>query len=81
VTVKYAIAGGATNPAAAGTDYTAIALTTLTFSPGQVSKTVAVQVRGDLVKEPNETYFVNLSGAVNASIADAQGLGTIVNDD
>jgi uncharacterized delta-60 repeat protein len=81
VTVKYATANGTTNPATAGTDYTAVALTTLTFLPGQTSKTVTVQAKGDLMKELNETFFVNLSGAVNASIADAQGLGTIVNDD
>jgi hypothetical protein len=33
------------------------------------------------VKEANETFFVNLSAAVNATITDAQGLGTITNDD
>ena len=81
VTVKYATANGTSNPAAAGTDYTAVALTTLTFLPGQTSKSVVVQAKGDLVKEANETFFVNLSGATNATIADAQGLGTIVNDD
>lgn len=81
VSVKYATANGATNPATAGTDYTALALTTLTFTPGQVSKTVSVQVKGELLKELNETFFVNLSGALNASISDPQGLGTILNDD
>ncbi len=81
VSVKYATANGTTNPATAGTDYTAVALTTLTFLPGQTSKTVTVQARGDLLKELNETFFVNLSAPVNASIADAQGLGTILNDD
>jgi hypothetical protein len=81
VTVRYATANGTTNPATAGTDYTAVALTTLTFLPGQTSKTVTVQAKGDLVKEANETFFVNLSAAVNATIADAQGLGTIINDD
>lgn len=81
VTFKYATANGASNPAAAGADYTAVALTTLTFLPGQTSKSVLVQAKGDLVKEANETFFVNLSGATNATIADAQGLGTIVNDD
>ena len=81
VTVKYATANGTTNPAVAGTDYTAVALTTLTFLPGQTSKTVTVQARGDLIKEANETFFVNLSAPTNAAIADAQGLGTILNDD
>ncbi len=78
VTVKYATGGGT---AAAGTDYTALALTTLTFAPGQTSRAVAVQVKGDLATEPNETFFLNLSGATNATIADSQGLGTILNND
>ncbi len=34
---------------------------------------------GDLAQEPDETFFVNLSGATNATIADAQGTGTIQN--
>jgi hypothetical protein len=33
------------------------------------------------VDEPNETFVVNLSGAVNATIADAQGTGTITDND
>ena len=78
VTVKYATANGtATAPA----DYTAIALTTLTFSPGQTSKTVTVAVKGDALDEANETFAVNLSAAVNATIADGQGIGTITDDD
>ena len=38
-------------------------------------------VVGDLAVEPTETFFVNLSAPVNATIADAQAVGTIVNDD
>ncbi|HKQ50764.1 MAG TPA: Calx-beta domain-containing protein [Pyrinomonadaceae bacterium] len=78
VSVQYATANG---KATAGSDYTALALTTLTFTPGQTSRTVAVQVKGDTVQEANETFFLNLSGAVNAVLGDAQGLGTINNDD
>jgi hypothetical protein len=33
------------------------------------------------VVEPNETFFVNLTNAVGATIFDSQGIGTIVNDD
>jgi hypothetical protein len=78
VTVKYATGGGT---AAAGADYTALPLTTLTFSPGQYTKTIVVPVKGDLAKEANETFFVNLSAATGATIGDGQGLGTILNDD
>ncbi len=78
VTVKYQTANGtATAPA----DYTAKALTTLSFSAGQTTKTFTVLVKGELVVEPNETLFVNLSSPVNATISDSQGQGTILNDD
>jgi len=77
VTVAYATANGT---ATAGSDYTA-ASGTLTFPAGDVSETVTVAVAGELVFEPNETLTLNLSSATNASIADAQGVGTITNDD
>jgi hypothetical protein len=78
VTVDYATVDGT---ATAGSDYTAIPPTTLTFAPGETTKQVTVNVTGDTVVEPNETFFVNLANAVNATIADNQGQGTIVNDD
>jgi hypothetical protein len=45
------------------------------------AKTVAVQVIGDRVGEPNETFAVNLSQPANAVVADGQGVGTIVDDE
>jgi Calx-beta domain len=77
VTVNYATGVGT---ATAGSDYNA-ASGTFTFLPGQTSKNVAVQVQGDTTVEPNETIKVNLSGATFATIADSQGLHTILNDD
>jgi hypothetical protein len=78
VTVNYATADGtATAPA----DYTAASGGTLTFNPGITSRTITVPVIGDTLDEPNETFVVNLSGAVNATIADAQGTGTITDND
>ncbi|MCC7265231.1 MAG: hypothetical protein IT369_22215, partial [Candidatus Latescibacteria bacterium] len=77
VTVSYATANGT---ATSGSDYTA-ATGTLTFVPGDLSKTVAVTVSGDLITEPNETLTLNLSSAANATISDAQGVGTLTNDD
>jgi ribosomal protein L35AE/L33A len=53
----------------------------LSFSPGELTKTVTVVVNGDIAAEPNETFFVNLSGASGASVSDAQGQGTITSDD
>jgi Ca2+-binding RTX toxin-like protein len=67
--------------ATASSDYNALNPATITFSPGQTTKTVTASVKGEVAIEPNETFFVNLSMATNARIADGQGKGTIVNDD
>jgi probable HAF family extracellular repeat protein len=77
VTVAYATAGGT---ATAGSDYQA-ANGTLTFAPGETSKTITVQVVGDRLPESNETFVVNLSGPTNSYIATGQGSGTIVDDE
>jgi chitinase len=77
VTVNCVSANGS---ATAPSDYTTVNLP-LTFAPGQTSKTCTVPVVGNTVVEPNETFFVNLSGASGATIFDGQGVGTILNDD
>ncbi|HVL02895.1 MAG TPA: Calx-beta domain-containing protein, partial [Acidimicrobiales bacterium] len=53
----------------------------LSFAPGEVSKTISVTVNGDTKVEPDETFTVNLSSPANATIGDGQGVGTIVDDD
>jgi hypothetical protein len=53
----------------------------LTFQPGQTSTTLDILVRGDTAEEGTENFFVNLSNPENATIADGQGEGTIVDDD
>ena len=78
VSVNYATAPGT---ATAPGDYLAVPLTTLTFAPGETTKPVTVTVNGDTLIENNETFNVNLSGVVNATLTNAQGVGTIVNDD
>ncbi|MGN6184329.1 MAG: Calx-beta domain-containing protein [Thermoanaerobaculia bacterium] len=77
VTVEYATANGT---ASAGTDYAA-ANGTLVFTPGTTSQLVSVPLVGDTLVEPDETFFVNLTNAINATLSDNQGLGTITNDD
>ena len=78
VTVNWATADGT---ATAGSDYTAAA-GSLTFPVGgPLTQTLTVQVIGDTAAETNETFFVNLSAPVNATLAQAQGVGTILNDD
>jgi hypothetical protein len=77
VTISFATADAT---ATAGSDYQPTS-GTLTFNPGETTKTVAVPIVGDTTFEPDETFFVNLSNPVNATLARAQGVGTITNDD
>lgn len=77
ITVNYATQD---DSATSGLDYTAEA-GTVTFAAGDTSEDVTIDILGDVFLEADETFFVNLSNAVNASIADAQGIGTIVDDD
>jgi ribosomal protein L35AE/L33A len=53
----------------------------LSFAPGIVSKTISILVKGDLLKELDEFFSLNLSDALNASIADSHGVARIQNDD
>ena len=77
ITVAYSTGNGT---ASAGSDYQT-ASGTLTFAPGETSKTITVPVIGDRLGEPNETFVVNLSSPTNANIADGQGVGTITDDE
>jgi hypothetical protein len=54
---------------------------TLTFAPGETTKTITVSVLGDTLKEGDESFFVVLSDPTKAIIYDATGVGTILNDD
>ena len=77
VTLDYVTEDGS---ATAPSDYT-LQMDTLTFSPGQSTKLVSVQVNGDPSPELDETFYVHLVRSVGATIADAFGQGTILNDD
>ena len=82
VTVDYMDATGTgSDEATSGTDYTAIAPGTLTFVPGTTTQTITVMVTGDVDEEGDETVIVTLSGETNATIATADGTGTIRGDD
>ena len=77
ITVSFATASGS---ATAGTDY----VTTsgdVTFNPGDTLKTIAAQVNGDNIDEINETFLVNLTSPVNATLGTAQGTVLIQDDD
>lgn len=75
---KYATQDGT---AIAPGDYTAKALTSLSFTAGQTSKTVTVTVKGDTVVEPDEMFSVVLSAVTGGTIGDGTGTATITNDD
>jgi hypothetical protein len=77
VTVQYATADGT---AATGSDYQP-ASGTLTFTPGETTKTISVPVLGDRLAEANETFLVNLSQPTNAHITAGHGVGTILDDE
>lgn len=77
VSVNYATTNGT---ARADSDYLATT-NILKFAAGQTSKTISIPINGDTQVEGDETLFVLLSGAVNASIGRARGVGTIKNDD
>ncbi|MFB2896535.1 Calx-beta domain-containing protein, partial [Aerosakkonemataceae cyanobacterium BLCC-F50] len=53
----------------------------LVFKPGETKKTITVTSNGDNRYEANETFNVNLSDPINATIAKATAIGTINNDD
>jgi hypothetical protein len=77
ITINYLTADGT---ALAASDYQS-ASGTVTFAPGERSQTITVLVNGDRLAEPNETFVVNLSSPINATIADGEGVATIVDDE
>lgn len=78
VRVNFATANGTATTA--DNDYIARS-GTLIFAPGVTRQTISVLVKGDKKRESDETFFVNLSGALNATIGVAQSLGVILDDD
>jgi Zn-dependent metalloprotease len=78
VTVNYSIADGT---ALHGDDYLPVKDGTVVIPAGSLSATIGILLKGDTLPEADEYFFVNLSGVVNATLGDAQGKATIVNDD
>jgi hypothetical protein len=78
----YVNPGAPGNQADPATDYIP-ASGTLTFAPGETSKTVTVLVNGDTQVEPDEYLMVAFSHATNGYVAGFWGLGfgVITNDD
>ena len=77
VTVAFATANGT---ATAGSDYL-VTNGTLTFNPGDLTKTIPVTINGDVGFEPDETLTATLTAPTNATLNQATGTGPIQNDD
>ena len=77
VTVSFLTASGT---AVSGSDFTALS-GTLTFAANETAKTIGIVVSGDRRPEDDEVFYVNLSAAVGATVARAQGVGRILDDD
>ena len=55
---------------------------TLTFAPGETTKTITIEVKGESTKEADEYFYLDLFGnSSNALFTKNRGLGTILNDD
>ena len=83
VTVRYSDAR--TGTAMSGVDYEVLPAGTLTFSPGQVARSVDVRVVGDDLTEGVETVVLRLDGASGAKLPGtapaAKATGRILGDD
>lgn len=74
--VNFATANGTAGTA----DYVATS-GTVTFAPGETSKTISVTSNSDARVENDEVFYVNLSGATGgATVTDSQGAGTLYDD-
>ncbi|MCA1566811.1 MAG: hypothetical protein LC803_14435 [Acidobacteria bacterium] len=77
ISVNYTTAD---NSAIAGVDYVA-ASGTLTFQPGELQKTIPLQINGDTVEETDERFFINFSNPVNVNTFSGGGFVTIIDDE
>jgi hypothetical protein len=79
VTVSFRTANGTATTG--DNDYVA-GTGTLTFAPGQTTKTITAEVKGDSKREADESFYLDLFGnSSNSVFTKSRGLGTILNDD
>ena len=67
--------------ATAGKDYMEASGQLIFPAMSTAPQIASVMIQGDLQFEPNETFFVQLTQPVDATIADGLAVGTILNDD
>jgi hypothetical protein len=80
--LKWTVTGSGTNPASAA-DFEAgiLPIGKVRFLPGETSKQISVNVKGDITQELDETFSVAITAVNDGSTAINTGTGTIVNDD
>lgn len=74
-----AVLATADDTATAGSDYTATT-TTVTFAPGERSKTITVGIIGDTVREPSERFTVAFGDVTNANAGGPATVEILDND-
>ena len=82
VTVRCSTADGSAE--VGDDDYTGLVDLALVFAPGEIRRTVEVQVHGDEFVEPDESFELNLellSDPSTAVLTDPQAVATIVDDE
>jgi len=77
ITVDYATSD---DTATGGSDYDSVS-GTLTFAAGETSKSIDVNVRGDVTPENNEVFFVTLRNPAGARLEKSAGFAIIDDDD
>ena len=79
VTMSYRTANGT---ATTSNKYYIAKTGTLTFNPGETTKTITIEVKGDSKREASETFYKDLYGiSINGLFTKNRGMGTILNDD
>ena len=76
-TVDWAVVHGTTSAA----DFSGLTSGTITFNPGELTRTVTVQVAGDTAIEGDETFSVVLGNPARATLGTTTAQGIIRNDD
>ena len=80
--VKFVVTSGGLDPAIAADFGTHVPANSVSFTAGETSKLITINVKGDVTTETDEGFLVTLSSpSTGATIITASALGTILNDD
>lgn len=64
-----------------GEDFSPVEDLAVVFPPNTLTRTVSVPLLEDTGDEPDETFALDVTGSINAVVGDAEGIGTIVDND